>query len=64
MRKAFWQGFRAGFAKTSKYGIPFLFGALVVDVLHDLNEHPYDECSTEYQTPDDIVECVWIKENP
>ena len=26
--------------------------------------HPYDECRSMYETPEDISECVWIKENP
>lgn len=64
MNEAFWKGFRDGFVTGSKYGIPFLLGAFVVDIFHDMNTHPYDECVTMYETPEDIMECVWIKENP
>ena len=26
--------------------------------------HPYQSCKRMYETPEDISECVWIKENP
>lgn len=26
--------------------------------------HPYERCKIMYDTPEDISECVWIKENP
>ena len=26
--------------------------------------HPYEQCKRMYTTPEDISECVWIKENP
>lgn len=25
--------------------------------------HPYEVCKRVYDTPEDILECVWIKEN-
>jgi hypothetical protein len=25
--------------------------------------HPYEECKRMYNTPEDVSECVWIKEN-
>lgn len=25
--------------------------------------HPYEQCSRMYEDPNDIVECIWIKEN-
>lgn len=25
--------------------------------------HPYEQCSRMYEEPNNIVECVWIKEN-
>jgi hypothetical protein len=25
--------------------------------------HPYEQCKRMYDTPEDIAECVWIKEN-
>ena len=26
--------------------------------------HPYEVCKRMYSTPEDVSECVWIKENP
>ena len=26
--------------------------------------HPYEVCKHMYDTPEDVSECVWIKENP
>lgn len=26
--------------------------------------HPYEQCKRMYTTPEDVLECVWIKENP
>ena len=26
--------------------------------------HPYEQCKRMYDTPEDVSECVWIKENP
>ena len=26
--------------------------------------HPYEVCKRMYETPEDVSECVWIKENP
>jgi len=63
-KKAFWKGFKDGFVYTCIYAIPFIIGALVMDIAHDLKTHPYDECKEMYETPEDISECVWIKENP
>ena len=25
--------------------------------------HPYEQCKRMYDTPEDVSECVWIKEN-
>ena len=26
--------------------------------------HPYEVCKRMYNTQEDVMECVWIKENP
>ena len=63
MSKAFWQGFREGFLKSSKYGIPIAF-ALVAGLALGSYSHPYEVCKRMHDTPEDVSECVWIKENP
>ena len=37
----------------------FLAGMELADTLN-----PYEQCKRMYDTPEDISECVWIKENP
>ena len=37
----------------------FVLGGLLVAVTN-----PYEVCKRMYNTPEDIAECVWIKENP
>jgi len=63
MSKAFWEGFRTGFTQGSKYGIPIAL-ALVLGLALGSYSHPYEVCKRMYDTPEDISECVWIKENP
>jgi len=63
MSKAFWEGFRNGFTRTSKYGIP-LAVVFVLGLYLGSASHPYEVCKKQYDTPEDIAECVWIKENP
>jgi hypothetical protein len=63
MSKAFWEGFRTGFTRTSKYGIP-LAAVFVLGLYLGSVSHPYEVCKKQYDTPEDIAECVWIKENP
>jgi hypothetical protein len=60
--KAFWEGFRTGFTNTSKYGIPVAV-AFVIGLTLGSWSHPYEVCKRMYDTPEDISECVWIKEN-
>ena len=43
--------------------ITFLAGFVLGGILVTLT-HPYEECKRMYNTPEDIMECVWIKENP
>ena len=37
----------------------FVAGMELADTLN-----PYEQCKRMYDTPEDISECVWIKENP
>ena len=66
MSKAFWEGFRTGFTRTIKYGIPIALIALVfvLGLALGTYSHPYEVCKRMYDTPEDVSECVWIKENP
>ena len=36
----------------------FLAGMELADALN-----PYEQCKRMYETPEDISECVWLKEN-
>jgi hypothetical protein len=60
MTKAFWEGFFDGFYKASVILNPFILMALLAMYYY----HPYEVCKRMYETPEDISECVWIKENP
>lgn len=63
MSKAFWQGFREGYLLLlSAQTLPIVL-ALIVGWAFGQYFHPYDSCKCMYSTPEDIVECVWIKEN-
>lgn len=46
-------------SKVIPYGLIFLVGGVLAYILH-----PYEQCSRMYDTPQDVLECVWIKENP
>ena len=63
MRKAFWEGFKNGFTRASLYGIGPVVAFLIGLYLGSAS-HPYEVCKHMYNTPEDISECVWIKENP
>ena len=58
MRKAFWEGFREGYMKFFWIGFAFALGIALGSY-----SHPYEVCKRMYDTPEDIGECVWIKEN-
>jgi hypothetical protein len=58
MSKAFWQGFREGYLKYFWVGVALAVGLELGSYLH-----PYEVCKRMYDTPEDIGECVWIKEN-
>jgi hypothetical protein len=53
----FWQGFISwiGFA---------IAGSFVVGLILGSYAHPYEQCKRMYDTQEDVMECVWIKENP
>jgi hypothetical protein len=57
MSKTFWLG-----------GILFWLGGILtglgVGLALGLYSHPYEVCKRMYDTPEDVSECVWIKENP
>jgi hypothetical protein len=57
MSKTFWQGFKSwrGFA----IAVSFVLGTALGNYAH-----PYEVCKRMYDTPEDVAECVWIKENP
>ena len=63
MSKAFCDGFITGFRRASKYGIP-LAAVFVLGLYLGSASHPWEICTELYSTPEDIAECVWIKENP
>jgi len=50
MSKAFWLG-----GILTGLGVGLVLGSY---------SHPYEQCKRMYNTPEDISECVWIKENP
>lgn len=58
MSKAFWEGFREGYLKYFWVGI-----ALAAGWAFGMYFHPYESCKRMYSTPEDISECIWIKEN-
>jgi hypothetical protein len=57
MSKTFWLG-----------GILFWLGGILtglgVGLALGSYSHPYEVCKRMYDTPEDVSECVWIKENP
>jgi hypothetical protein len=63
MTKHFWEGFWQGFGKASVIG--WIAAALfVIGLVLGSWSHPYEVCKKQYDTLEDITECVWIKENP
>jgi hypothetical protein len=62
MRKAFWEGFRTGFITASKYSIP-IAAVFVLGLYLGSASHPFEVCKKQYETQEDISECVWIMEN-
>ena len=58
MGKAFWCGFREGYFKFFWIGIALSVGFLLANYFH-----PYEQCKRMYNSPEDVMECVWILEN-
>jgi len=58
MSKAFWEGFRKGYLKTFWIGI-----ALVVGWAFGTYFHPLEVCERKHESLEDVIKCVWIKEN-
>lgn len=61
MSKAFWQGFRDGLQLSYKM-LPIIL-ALIVGWVFGQFFHPQDSYKRMYSTPENIVECVWVKDN-
>ena len=59
MIKTFWHHFKQGFKQSFWIGM-----ALGIGISLGSCSHPYEQCKRMYDTPEDIAECVWIKENP
>lgn len=59
MNKSFREGFLSGCTKALQYGIVFVLGVW----FGYYYLHPYEQCSSMYDNPEDVSECVWIKEN-
>ena len=59
MIKTFWHHFKQGFKGTFWIGLALGIGISIGSLIH-----PYEQCKRMYDTPEDIAECVWIKENP
>ena len=63
MSKAFWEGFKDGFTRASKYAV-FPAIAFILGLTLGSYSHPYEVCSRMYETQEDISECVWLRMNP
>lgn len=63
MSKAFWKGFKNGFTRASLYGVGPVVAFLIGLYLGSAS-HPYEVCKMQYDTPEDISECTWIRMNP
>jgi len=62
MIKAFWEGFRTGFTRAIKVGIPIALVALafVLGLALGSYSHPYEVCKRMYNTPEDVSECTLL----
>ena len=45
-------------------GLGWFITGLGVGLALGTYSHPYEVCKRMYDTPEDISECIWIKENP
>lgn len=58
MSNSFLAGFRKGYTYWFWIGLAFALGLALGSYAH-----PYEQCKRMYTTPEDISECIWIKEN-
>lgn len=58
MSKAFWIGFRQGYMKYFWVGMAFALGMALGSY-----SHPFEVCKRMYESPEDVSECVWLKQN-
>ena len=42
----------------------FTAGLIMMIAIIFQPDHPYDACMLKYTQPEDIIECVWLLENP
>ena len=42
----------------------FTAGLIMMIAIIFQPDHPYDGCMLKYTQPEDIIECVWLLENP
>ena len=56
MSKSFWEGFREGYVNMFVWTAPIAF--VIMALLYYF--HPYERCDRKYETPEEIMECVWI----
>jgi hypothetical protein len=54
---------KVGFTRASKYGIP-IAAAFIIGLYLGSASHPYEVCKKQYDTQEDISECVWLRTNP
>lgn len=40
-----------------------LLSGIAIGIVIAISNHPYERCSAMYDTPEDVMECVWILEN-
>lgn len=62
----YWKSFKKGFGHGFYTMFPYYLITLIMILCVVFGQyiHPYEQCKRMYETPEDIMECVWIKENP
>ena len=61
--KSFFKSFFETFSIGLVIGVPAVV-AFIIGLALGSASHPYELCKKKYDTPEEISECVWIKENP